>query len=149
MTGYAVPDQRAVGGKQGLGVSLVALDVAVHAPLDMLDSWRMRVLGALDEVRAALARHVEFTEGPEGLFAEVIDYAPRLVHAVKNLYSEHEDLGRRINTCEEKVREIAIGDSIEDLESRTAGLAARFDRHRDRGAELVYDAYNIEISEAD
>jgi len=135
--------------RRGLLVALAALDEAVQAPMEGQKRWQAEVLAALEGVRAALVRHAQFTEAPDGLFAEVVEHAPRLANAVKHLHAEHDELSRQIDVCEAAVRALGPDDSVEGVAADAADLRRWFDRHRDRGAELVYDAYNVDISEAD
>ena len=68
-------------------------------------AWRSGVARQLARLRAAFADHVAVTEGPGGLYASLLDDAPRLAHEVDVLVREHGDvratldaLNRRIET---------------------------------------------------
>jgi hypothetical protein len=103
-------------------------------------AWRHGVAAELARLRTEFHTHVELTEGPDGLYAEVLGDAPRLVHQVYNLGREHamvsaalEALAGRIDAEPERLRCWA-GDLLHELS-----------RHRQRGADLVYEAYATDI----
>lgn len=110
--------------------------------------WADQVRDALSGVDAALHRHVAEIETASGLFAEVVDRAPHLASVVDSLRREHEEM---IEGCK------AVLDSMsEDREldpDRIRGEALKvlgqLAVHRQRGAELLFDAYNIDLSAAD
>ena len=105
------------------------------------------LLGALGTLDDALARHAQFAESPDGLFAEVIGATPRLAHQVKRLEAEHEALHEHIDRCEAQLR---VGAGVDDaIRADLADLLRAFEMHVHRGVELVYDAYNVDISAGD
>ena len=139
----------AVAQRHGLRARMADLSVAVHAPVDSTPEWAPRVVEALEALRIALARHTEFTEAPDGLFADIVAQAPRLVNAVRHLEAEHGDLAERLEGCEEMARTLGDGMPIGETVTRIGDLITRLERHQDRGVELVYDAYNVDISPGD
>lgn len=82
----------------------------------------------------AIAEHLAATEGEHGLYAEILAADPRLTFAVETLIREHADLRRALQ------RDIA-GMS----EKQLAELTRRLDRHCQRGNDLVYEAYSVDI----
>jgi hypothetical protein len=80
--------------------------------------------------------HVTVTESDDGLLADVISEAPNLAPRCQSLREEH----------------AAISDALDAAPGDPADLRAilaDIDRHRHRGAELVYDAFNTDISTGD
>jgi hypothetical protein len=119
--------------------AIQGLECALAAPAHDL-AWRHGVAAELGRLRAAFANHVEITEGPDGLYAEVLGDAPRLVNEVYTLGREHavvltalDALVARIDAEPERLRCWA-GDLLRELS-----------QHRQRGAELVYEAYATDI----
>lgn len=103
-------------------------------------AWRHGVAAELVRLRTEFRTHVELTEGPDGLYAEVLVDAPRLVHQVYSLGREHamvlaalDALAARIDASPERLRSWA-GDLLRELS-----------RHRQRGADLVYEAYATDL----
>ena len=138
----------AVAQRHGLRAAVADLTEVAKRPV-VASTWAARVLEALAALRTALARHAEFTQAPDGLFADVVAQAPRLVNAVRHLEAEHEDLADRLTGCEAVVRGLDGEGSVEPALASIHDLVAHFERHQDRGVELVYDAYNVDISPGD
>lgn len=111
------------------------------------EAWVAAVLSGLDELADALVTHIEATEGHEGLFAQVIDHAPRLSDAVERLMEEHTTLTAGLARAREAIStSVPVGDEAVDT---VIELLAELSRHRHRGANLVWDAYNVDISYGD
>ncbi|HEV7897592.1 MAG TPA: hypothetical protein VGP31_07105 [Planosporangium sp.] len=103
-------------------------------------AWRGGVAAELPRLRAAFVTHVELTEGPDGLYAEMLTDAPRLARQVDNLGREHatmsaalEALARQVDAEPERLR--CWGSDLLDALSR----------HRQRGADLVHQAYATDL----
>jgi hypothetical protein len=146
MTAEKLPQQPSARAQRtGLRAALATLRAAGEAPVDDRDAWNRAVIAALTELRAALARHAEFTEGPDGLFAEIREQSPRLIHRVQQLEGEHGDLENAIDRTAG-----GLSEADADAAAGSVGVVVTaFERHVDRGVELVYDAYNVDISSGD
>ncbi|HEY3010270.1 MAG TPA: hypothetical protein VGJ63_19710 [Micromonosporaceae bacterium] len=106
-------------------------------------AWRDRVAARLGSLRAAFAEHVVVTEGADGLYAEVLGHAPRLSRAVHILIREHAALATAMDALQ---RQISIGrPRIEEVRGWASDLLRELSRHRQRGADLVYEAYATDI----
>ena len=82
-------------------------------------------------ISEAVAEHLSVTEGEHGLYAEIVAADPRLSAAVASLLHEHTDLRR------------ALDRGLND--QTVAELGRRFDRHRQRGNDLMYEAYVVDL----
>jgi hypothetical protein len=105
--------------------------------------WRERVRERLDSLRAAVAEHVVVTEGPDGLYAELLDHAPRLARGVHSLVREHAALVTAADTLDARLDEQAI--AVEQVRGWASDLLRELHQHRQRGADLVYEAYAADI----
>lgn len=103
--------------------------------------WRHGLGECLSALREAFAHHVAVTEGTDGLYAELLDHAPRLARGVHVLTREHATLGRAID----EVRQQLPGAAPDELRGWAADLLRELSRHRQRGADLVYEAYQTDI----
>ncbi len=110
-------------------------------------SWWSEVATQLGHVRGAFARHLAVTEGRSGLFAEVTTRAPRLEAAVRQLRAEHHALGAALETL--AARAAKGGEPPAELRRASLALLADFSRHRQEGADLVYEAYEADLGVAD
>jgi hypothetical protein len=105
--------------------------------------WRERVSNRLRTLRAAFAEHIVVTEGDEGLYTELLDHAPRLSHRVHVLIREHAGIAVTMSALQ---RRVDVPESrIRDLRQCAGEILRSLSRHRQRGADLVYDAYETDI----
>ena len=66
--------------------AILALERAAARPAAAREEqWVTGVIEALAQFEREIVEHIENTERPEGLFAEIIDIAPRLSHNVQLL----------------------------------------------------------------
>jgi hypothetical protein len=88
------------------------------------------------------------TEKPGGLYEEIIVRAPRLDGTVTRLRHEHPTISQQITDVLNKIGGVQIGsegwplDGARDDLQRFIGTVIR---HRQRGADLVWEAYNVDI----
>ncbi|NJC71600.1 hypothetical protein HC031_18010 [Planosporangium thailandense] len=102
--------------------------------------WRRGVATELPRLCAAFTAHVELTDGPGGLYSQVVADAPRLVSQVHRLGREHatlcgalEALARRLDAPPDQV--LGWG----------SDLLRALARHRQRGADLLHAAYAVDL----
>lgn len=109
--------------------------------------WAKELRDELDDLGAALAQHIEISESPEGLLADIAAAAPRLVHRVNQARADHVALLKHL----EDARKGLTGDEDDVLSSRdrVVELLTALVRHRHLGADLVYEAYNVDIEAGD
>jgi len=124
-------------------MSAVARALADPAHVRGMD-WSARVRFALVRLSGDFREHIAITEGPEGLYRELEQIAPRLISAIDRLTREHAEIGRRIEELLAGVEADAITPAERVRRSGTDLLAALM-RHRQRGADLVFEAYQIDV----
>lgn len=132
--------------------ALVEVEDAISGPAPGREQeWAQEVAGALAALRETLEEHIEVTERPEGLYDEVLHKAPRLAEAVQRLRDEHPLLRDATSEMMAKLRATPVGamwpaqDARDDLQR----LLGRVVRHRQLGADLVWEAYNLDIGGVD
>ena len=128
--------------------SISALEQALAAPTPGRgEAWCERVHVALVELSADLRAHVEITVGPDGMYSAVLASAPRLSHAVTQISTEQKLATRGLNDL------IGIagapGISVDRVRALGTVLLGRLIRLRQRGADLVYEAYHSDIGGED
>ncbi|MDG4784892.1 hypothetical protein O7626_02915 [Micromonospora sp. WMMD1102] len=105
--------------------------------------WRPRIRSSLGGLRGAFVEHMVSTEGPDGLYAELLDHAPRLARGVHVLLREHAAV---VDTMAALQRRVDLPEvSVTELRNRATDLLRELHRHRQRGADLVYEAYQTDI----
>ena len=126
--------------------SMRALEQALAAPATGRASpWAERVNVALVELEADFGEHLDLTEGPDGLFQELLATAPHLASSVTRLTAEHTQIKGSIDRLLAiGVGPVFIGDVDSIRETATTFLGS-LSRHRQRGADLIYDAYQTDI----
>jgi hypothetical protein len=105
--------------------------------------WPALARGRLVGLRDQLAEHVVVTEGPDGLYAGLREDAPRLTRSVAGLVAEHEALLAGIDALIRRLGEPVC--DVDAAREQAGDLLAALSRHRQRGADLVYEAYATDI----
>ena len=77
---------------------------------------------------------------------EILENAPRLANRVKRFKREHADITATIRRGIAETQ-AAAGDAgrVEALHDHAVRLLADLVRHRERGLDLVYEAYHVDI----
>lgn len=129
-----------------LRASMSAVEHALASPAaGRGEHWAEWLRMALVELYDDLREHVAITEGPGGLYQELARTAPRLAGPVEQLTREHEQI---VRTVEELLTWVDVTDRVPDVvEVRRIGteLLTTLMRHRQRGADLVFEAYDVDI----
>lgn len=127
-----------------------ALEHALAAPSGQ-PAWAARVEVRVSGLASAFADHVTATEGPDGMYAEILSNAPRLRFAVEQLAREHGEAASEIAALGAVMDEVDGTDqeTIERVRAQGTDLLATLLRHRQRGADLVFEAYAQDIGGCD
>ena len=130
--------------------SMAALEQALAAPAPgRIAAWAERVHVALVELSADLRTHLQLTEGSDGLHSEVVTAAPRLVGAVQRLRSQHLDISASADELMDLLTPPLAPTVVEDARESGMTLLGRLVRHRQAGADLVYEAYQTDVGGQD
>jgi hypothetical protein len=129
--------------------AIVHLELAISSPAaGRISEWTARVSKEMIGVRDAFEQHIMATEKPGGLYEEIIMRAPRLDGTVRRLKDEHPGISEQIEQMVVRLDTQEIGtdawplDTARDDLQRFIGTVIR---HRQRGADLVWEAYNVDI----
>ena len=132
--------------RAGLRDSMSGLELALAASaIRDESSWLAHVHEALGSLAADFRVHIDFTEGPDGLYREVLDNAPRLTEAVRRLADEHVRIEEQLVDLLAAVGASEVDVDVDAVRARGTALLGRLVRHRQRGADLVYEAYEVDI----
>ncbi len=113
---------------------------ALAAPVGTA-AWRGRVARQLHLLRREFVSHVDITEGQDGLYGALLDVAPRLVNEVHTLMREHSAVLATLDALDRRIESV----EPERLRTWASDLLRELSRHRQRGADVVYDAYETDI----
>ena len=128
--------------------AILALERAAARPaVAREEQWVQGVIEALAQLEREIVDHIENTERADGLFAEIIDIAPRLSHNVQVLRDEHPQMLEAALTLKARLTTEPVRDarSVEPTRDEIRRLLGRLVKHRQRGADLMWEAYNQDI----
>jgi hypothetical protein len=126
--------------------SMGILEAALAAPASAgASGWASRVDSALARIAADFREHIALTESPGGLHADIVATAPRLAGGVRALAGEHGPIAETVDDLRTELSAEPNADGIEAIRETGTSLLARLARHRQRGADLVYEAYESDI----
>jgi hypothetical protein len=126
--------------------SLRAVEHALAAPaVGDVPAWAQRVSVAVIELDADFREHVELTEGPDGLYRSLLEVAPRLSNVVRTLTADHARIRTAIGQLVTTTGAPVVATDVARVRQAGNALIARLSRHRQRGADLVFEAYQTDI----
>jgi hypothetical protein len=129
-----------------LGGSMAALEQALAAPTPgRPEAWAERVDVALVELSADFAEHVAVTEGSDGLHDALLEAAPRLSNSIHRLAGEHAVISGLVRDLLAQVTPPVAAEDIGAIRDLGTALLGRLARHRQRGADLIYQAYEVDL----
>jgi hypothetical protein len=110
--------------------------------------WMEKVTESLTALSVALDRHVEEIEAEDGLFAEVLDRAPRMRPMVDTLRDDHADLRA---ACRSAMETATSNPDIKPrvMRRKIMAILGRLSMHRQDGAELLFDTHNVDLAAGD
>lgn len=131
--------------RESLYEDLARLERALQAPLGDGVAWKAgtRAAGSMlaDEVRA----HVAETEGENGFLTTIREDAPRLDSAVTRLIDEHAEMVEMVDRFLAQLDQPDEGIGLADVRALGVSLLGMLVRHRQRGADLIYEAYQVDL----
>jgi hypothetical protein len=140
---------REVGRRRAdLHHALVEVEHATSsAAVGRLDEWTREVILRLTQMRETIDEHIEVTERPGGLYDEIKHRAPRLAKNIKHLHAEHPVMRARAEELTALLHAPGIGDlwPLEDVRDDIQRLLGMIVRHRQLGADMIWEAYNLDI----
>lgn len=124
--------------------SITAVDEALAAPISLEDAWLERVHAALAELAHDFGEHVALTEGDGGLYATLRASSPRLAGPARRLTDEHGRYAAHLESLLARLAGPSPGDLVE-LREEVTDLLGKLVRHRQRGSDLVYEAWEVDV----
>ncbi len=141
--------QQARQRRKTLHDTLVHLEEALSSPAaGRIADWTASVVKEIHDVREAFEQHIVVTEQEDGLYDEILERAPRLAGNVRRLREEHPGIKEAIGQTIARLEQVEIGSDAWSLEQARDDLQRFIGtviKHRQRGADLVWEAYNVDI----
>ena len=138
--------QRARERRELLHAAIVDLDAALEGPEDDEAAWCQAVRSSLTRMHATLEAHAQEAEASDGLLGRILAEEPVFGPRVAAMKREHEELIRHSAELMERCCNPMTPD---ELHEQAAGLRDEVERHRHRAADLLFDAYELDISAVD
>jgi hypothetical protein len=133
--------------REVLRKAMIELEAAV-ASASRAPSWIGGLEHRLEKLQAALNHHISEVESAEGLITQILEYAPRLSNHAEILYADHRRLVVQARQALELLHSFGREpdtDGVSALRDAVLDLLGQLSRHRQRGVDLVYDAYDVDI----
>ena len=134
--------------RAGLRIAIGQVESALASPAPgRAGAWSEDLRQQLEVLSVALEQHIVTTESPAGLLADIETVAPRLVHRVEVTKRDH---GRLRGQLGDVLAALPADDAdITAVRDRVVDVLTGLVRHRQAGADLVYEAYNVDIEGGD
>jgi hypothetical protein len=133
--------------RASLRKAMSAVAEAAEAPLGgHMTDWAAQLVGDLSRLSGAWERHITITEADGGLFGQIRGDAPELDPQLQQLHKEHDKIRDQIGRLCSAIT-AAGGDEamLQQLREQVTIVLSDLIRHRQRGADLVYRAYEVDL----
>jgi len=135
-----------------LYAALIAVEHATTRPAPgREEAWAADLIVALGELEAEIEEHIEVTESADGLYHEIAVLAPRLSTKIGQLQADHPAMLERARSLRARVEQASGADglAVEELRDESRQLLGFLVKHRQRGSDLIWEAYNQDIGGVD
>lgn len=133
--------------REALLAAAASLEGALAAPASDV-RWVERLGEALSNLRATFEDHVSETEASDGVLAQVRDRAPRLSGQIDRLVDEHVTICGAVEQLIDRLDHVEVERTSEEtmaIREHALEILAAIMRHRQLGADLLYEAYNVDV----
>jgi len=111
--------------------------------------WAAAASMAAIETRGVLRHHITDTEAPGSFYEDIVENYPNLGHAAAKLRAEHRPLRDGVDALVETLSTVHDDAGVDAARAKALDVLRALLAHRHRGAELVYDAYNVDVATGD
>jgi len=116
---------------------------------DDVEGWAAQATTAALDMRSVLKHHVSETEARGSFYDDVAEHFPNLIPAANRLQAEHGPLRAGVDELVETLSVVHGDAGIERARSQALEVLRALFEHRHHGADLVYDAYNVDVATGD
>lgn len=127
-----------------LARAMQQLELAAAAPT-ALESWMIDLQHSLRQLEIAVSEHIVSVQAPMGLLDRIVDQAPRLQRSVERTKEDHAAMAETIAELLAIIDEIDSKERHDEVRDAAMSILVALARHRQKGADLIYDAYAIDI----
>ena len=134
--------------REALYEAVVGLEDALTTPVGDGHKLRLRVAMAVDHAAMRIEDHAQETEAKGGFLDKVLAEEPRLQRRINQLKVDHERLEKEVFALRHAISLVDDADVPErstTIRNQAIELLGQLTRHRQRGADLIYEAYQVDI----
>lgn len=127
--------------------AMVDVESAAQAPVGS-GKWRGTMLRELGDLADAFEAHVVATEAEDGIIESVVEDEPRLAPTGEYLKREHVAVRLHLESATSAVTATGSPTTQEEASSVRELILELFialSRHRQRGSDFVWEAYDVDI----
>jgi len=126
--------------------AMQAIEREAAAPSASAD-WSTDLSAAVRQLQTALHDHIRHVEAPGALLEQIMETAPRLQRAVEETRNHHAVLAHSVADL---LNLLAVGDKgettpVAEIRANVIEILNELARHRQDGADLIYEAYDVDI----
>jgi hypothetical protein len=111
-------------------------------------TWHAEATDALEALGHAFEDHIAATEAPGGLYNEMREKSPHLRAKANRLREEHPAITAALEEASSRLAVPPADEAdAEGIRDELQRLMGRLVKHRQHGADLVWDAYAIDIGD--
>jgi hypothetical protein len=135
--------------RRGVRRASIDLEEALARPAGQeAGHWYGEVAVHVRALAEAFRHHVQQSEGPEGLLPQIVEAQPRLVPAVQAVKREHQVLLDAMSRLEAATGP-SQGADEQAVREDVLRLLHDVAVHRQRGSDLIYQAYYVDVEGGD
>ena len=112
-------------------------------------AWATDLRDELANLSVALEQHITSTEAPDGLLADITAAVPRLARRVQRTKDDHVHLRDAVAAALAALPDGDDEEPVANARTKVVELLTAIVHHRHLGADLVYEAYNVDIEAGD
>ena len=134
--------------RESLYRALVGLEDALSTPIGDGAQWRLRVAMAVDHAANRLSEHIISTEADDGFLNQINSDAPRLSCKTDKLRHDHQHLEKAalgLKAALTQISDADVADRGTPIRNQALEFLGMVASHRQRGADLIYEAYHVDI----
>jgi hypothetical protein len=127
-----------------LSRAMQQVELAAAAPVAK-ESWTIDLQHSLRQLEIDFNNHIIEVQSPLGLLDRIVDRAPRLQRTVAATRDEHAAIAGSLANVIEMLDSDDAAERSDEIRDAVLAVLNSLSRHRQKGADLIYDAYDIDI----
>lgn len=127
--------------------TMTALEGVLARPIGSdAGAWLDAVRHRLADLQDAFDNHIRVHEGPDSFHADIVRSQPHLTPHVVSLQRDHHRLTVQLMGLSDMIeRHTSPRDVVYEVRTLGTDLIHQFARHRQKGADIVWEAFNFDV----